>query len=76
LKRAIIESDPFTLPLRRDAISLGERFSKDLGCNGSDVDCLRSKSVEEILAAQKEAQVNDLVFNLTVAEPFEYHQTA
>ncbi|KAI6649632.1 acetylcholinesterase isoform E4-E6 precursor [Oopsacas minuta] len=49
----IIESDPWTVPLRNtiDATYLGKQFMNELGC--SDKSCLYTKSSSEILLAQK-----------------------
>uniref|UniRef100_A0A6B2L1V8 Carboxylic ester hydrolase n=1 Tax=Arcella intermedia TaxID=1963864 RepID=A0A6B2L1V8_9EUKA len=50
--KAILQSDPLSLPFRdtADATTLGVTFTDELKC--SDINCLRSKTVEEILLAQ------------------------
>lgn len=60
--RAILQSNPFTLPMRptNDASVLGAKFNKLLGCDS--VDCLRTKSIDDILDAQYTAADK---FNLT-----------
>jgi cholinesterase len=53
--RAIVQSSPLELPLKpiSDAYDLGARLAKKLKCNTNDLDCLRSKSMDEIVAAQQ-----------------------
>lgn len=60
--KAILQSNPFTLPLRptNDASVLGAKFNKLIGCD--TVNCLRTKSTDAILDAQHESAAK---FNLT-----------
>ncbi|XP_070541618.1 crystal protein-like [Ptychodera flava] len=55
--RAIIQSHPFGLPYRRfaDAVVLGAIFAKHLNCSPGDTECMKTKTVEEILQAQTES---------------------
>lgn len=52
-KQAILESNPWTLPLQTPDIGkdFGQNFVQFLNCS-DDLDCLRSKSVDEIILAQ------------------------
>jgi carboxylesterase type B len=53
--RVILQSNPISLPFRyrNDASDLGKTFRKNLSCHS--IECLRSKSVEEIVKAQHDA---------------------
>ncbi|KAN0048184.1 hypothetical protein ACTA71_002579 [Dictyostelium dimigraforme] len=53
-QRAILSSTPFTLGLKTKSQIRGisNRFSSKIGCNIEDIECLRSKTPEEILKAQ------------------------
>ncbi|XP_070543411.1 cAMP-regulated D2 protein-like [Ptychodera flava] len=53
--RAIIQSLPFGIPLKRDfeAVILGNCFAEGVMCRHGDMDCMRSKSSDEVLASQK-----------------------
>lgn len=61
-QRAIIQSNPITLPMRVDAASLGNVFAEDLGCKGANIECLLNQSVSDILAAQKTAEKHLKIF--------------
>ena len=55
--RAIIQSNPWALPLktRTQATSLGKSFAKKLNCEeigASSVACMRGKSAQDVLVAQ------------------------
>ncbi|KAL8565355.1 hypothetical protein ACOMHN_029050 [Nucella lapillus] len=52
---AIMHSCPFTLPFRSkiESHQMAADFAKALGCNENDVTCLRRKSVDAILQAQR-----------------------
>lgn len=60
--KTILQSNPFTLPMRHtnDASVLGAKFNKLIDCNS--LECLRTKSTDEILEAQHTAADK---FNLT-----------
>lgn len=62
-QRAIIHSGPLSLPNKplSDATWLGDQFSQSVGCQPSDLNCLRQVSVDKIVDMQKEA---DHIFNL------------
>eukprot|EP01124_Arcella_intermedia_P015645 TRINITY_DN2219_c0_g1_i2.p1 TRINITY_DN2219_c0_g1~~TRINITY_DN2219_c0_g1_i2.p1 ORF type:complete len:533 (+),score=60.77 TRINITY_DN2219_c0_g1_i2:28-1626(+) len=51
--QAIIQSDPLPIPLRAtdDASSTGKLFTDQLNCQ--DINCLRGKSVDDIVSAQE-----------------------
>lgn len=49
-----------------DALTLGNIFVTDVGCPDSDLDCLLSKSVDEIITAQVAAEKY-----LTLTKPLE-----
>jgi carboxylesterase type B len=51
--KAIVQSDPLQLPLRtlKDANDLGAVFTKTLKCNNNDAACMRSASVDAVVAA-------------------------
>ena len=55
--KAIIQSNPFTLHMktRDDANKIGKAFAKAIGCDASDVACLRGKTMEEVIVADKAA---------------------
>ena len=59
--RAILESNPFGLALRttEQAHDIGANFVGAIGCNGaaSVVDCMRGKSVDDVMKAQKTSQI-------------------
>ena len=57
-QRAIMESNPVALPWKQssDGSRLAKHFAKALNCDDGDVDCMRNKSVAELLAAEKSAQ--------------------
>ncbi|XP_077862235.1 crystal protein-like [Saccoglossus kowalevskii] len=52
---AIMESNPLSLPLRSrlGAEILGSYFAAELGCKTGDINCMRSKHVDEIVSAQQ-----------------------
>ena len=50
--RAIIQSNPYSLPYRNDATSLGKNFAEKLVCEKNDFQCFLDKDVDSILAAQ------------------------
>jgi len=54
---AILESEPFTIPLKttREARLLGDKFVQALNCSSNEVECLRKASIDEILVAQRKA---------------------
>ncbi|XP_062861145.1 cAMP-regulated D2 protein [Trichomycterus rosablanca] len=56
-QQAIIQSQPFSIPLktRWDAMKLGRHFVKLTNCSVSDLACLRSLSSQQILEAQVKA---------------------
>jgi carboxylesterase type B len=56
--RAIVESDPFAIPLKSvdDMRRLSALFSTFLGCSLSDTACIMNKTTDELLAAQKKAE--------------------
>eukprot|EP01095_Lingulamoeba_sp_RSL-Kostka_P018164 TRINITY_DN984_c0_g3_i1.p1 TRINITY_DN984_c0_g3~~TRINITY_DN984_c0_g3_i1.p1 ORF type:complete len:557 (-),score=189.76 TRINITY_DN984_c0_g3_i1:108-1778(-) len=70
---AIMESNPITLHLKtkREAKSLCQNFAKNLDCDYSDIDCLRSKSVEEILQAQINAIEIDIFSLFQIFMPWQ-----
>ncbi|KAL0483334.1 cAMP-regulated D2 protein [Acrasis kona] len=55
--KVILMSNPITLPFRyqRDASTLGTQVRNILKCGAGDIECLRSKSVQEIVDAQHQA---------------------
>ncbi|EGC34913.1 hypothetical protein DICPUDRAFT_34242 [Dictyostelium purpureum] len=62
--KIIIESNPWSLPIKTidQAVILGKIFANDLGCDESDINCLYSKSAEDILLAQNKSQNHFSVF--------------
>lgn len=61
---AVMESNPLALPYQTiaEAETVGAQFAQDIGCtSGSVVDCLRGKSVADLLAAEF---AGDLTANL------------
>lgn len=62
-QKAIIMSGPMSLPNKplEDAVWLGDQFSDSVGCDPSDIACLRSVPVDKIVDMQKEA---DHIFNI------------
>lgn len=69
--RAIIESTPIAIPYKRfpEAILLGELFAELAGCAYRDMNCLRSKTANEIATAQFRARKK--VSSLKLLEFFE-----
>lgn len=55
--RAIMESEPFTIPLKTvdEARKLGALFAEALNCSKTDIECMRSASLDDFLAAQASA---------------------
>lgn len=53
-QRAIIQSDPFAIEFRtiEESLMFGRIFSIQLGCESTDIQCLRNSEVEDILEAQ------------------------
>lgn len=62
--RAIVESNPWALPLKdvSDSIRWGHDFASKIGCSRHDVACMRSKSWEQVVQAQKDVSVFTLHF--------------
>jgi carboxylesterase type B len=56
--RAIIQSNPITLPFKeeKDGEDLGKRYVEGAGCSEGDLTCLRNVSVATLLASQHDAQ--------------------
>ncbi|XP_071941027.1 uncharacterized protein [Antedon mediterranea] len=57
--RAIVESNPFTLPYRKHtgALLLGDFLALYLNCSLRDIDCMRRSSANDILQAQDKASL-------------------
>lgn len=57
-QQAIMQSDPLELPIKtlKDQAFIGSAFLTSLGCKPNDMACLRSKSVDAIVAAQQASQ--------------------
>jgi len=62
----IIQSDPYSLPMRDldDASSFGTDYAKALGCTSlpNMLSCLQSKSVDDLLVAQKQVEKEINIF--------------
>ncbi|EGC34124.1 hypothetical protein DICPUDRAFT_80131 [Dictyostelium purpureum] len=61
---AILSSTPLTLGVKEKSIARGfaKRFNKHLGCpDVDDLECLRSKSMDEVLEAQSKVKYNMLL---------------
>jgi carboxylesterase type B len=50
-QKAIMHSDPLQLPIKtvNDQAFIGNKFCQALGCKPTDMSCLQSKSVDDIL---------------------------
>ncbi|XP_077988429.1 cAMP-regulated D2 protein-like [Glandiceps talaboti] len=61
--KAIIQSHPFALPYRThlDSVILGNKFAQILNCSNGDLQCMRSKSIDDILEAQD--QTSSVIVN-------------
>eukprot|EP01088_Endostelium_zonatum_P003995 TRINITY_DN15207_c0_g1_i1.p1 TRINITY_DN15207_c0_g1~~TRINITY_DN15207_c0_g1_i1.p1 ORF type:complete len:542 (-),score=82.74 TRINITY_DN15207_c0_g1_i1:23-1648(-) len=57
-QKAILESNPITLPMysEYDAYWIAERFASDLNCDLSDIHCLRNASAAAVVDAEYSAQ--------------------
>ncbi|KAF2068395.1 hypothetical protein CYY_010279 [Polysphondylium violaceum] len=56
--KAIIESNPFALPMKTDAQfkTLAGKFAKALGCDVNDLNCYYAKTADEIVIAQNSSE--------------------
>lgn len=73
-KQSILESYPFGLPFhtRESASKNADAMMNYLGCAVNDVDCMRTKSVDQVLDAQKNAiklDANTLFINFLPFTP-------
>ena len=70
--KVIVESNPTGVNYRTSEQSYpySEKMSGFLGCNSSDVACLRSKSMEEMLQAQKRSYIISFPIVTTEFLPF------
>ena len=53
-KQAIMESNPLGIPYKtiKDSRPIAGDFSKNLDCNVNDIECMRSKTAEEVVKAE------------------------
>ena len=52
--KAIMQSNPLGIPYKsiKDSKPIAEDFAKNIGCNVDDLECLRSKTAEEVINAE------------------------
>ena len=75
-QRALIESNPAGINYRNqeESYAYGENLANNLGCNVTDINCLQSKTWEEIIDAQDEG-VRPLYFPFNTTEVMQFYPT-